>query len=234
MKKIENMDELLPMAAKICIEENNGEVSTTRVQRRLGLGYPRAARIVDQMEEMGLITEIGISPRKVLLTLKELQEAFPENEDLKKIHPAQFMQMMGADKNKKEEVEKLQLEKIKFFDKDDKELANPEKIINELYSAIAGDKSIIGIDYEDMKKFLLKNNYKVHVQTHPMETSELDKVNIDEKSFAIFILCVAQGMDFPQLLEVSKSIEKIHGKGEGIFMIHIAEEDEEQKMIILY
>lgn len=234
MKKIENMDELLPMTVKVCIEENNGEVSIARVRRRLGLSYPRAVRIVDQMETMEMITEIGISPRKVLLSLKELQEAFPENEDLKKIHSAQLMQMMGTDKNKKEEVEKLQLEQIKFFDKNDVELKDPQKILDALCSAIAGDKSITRIDFEGMKKFLLKNNYKVHVQTYPMDINELRNVKIDEKNFAIFILCVVQGMGFPQLLEISKSIENIHGKGEGIFMIQTIEENEEQKLIILY
>lgn len=234
MKKIENIDELLPMAVKICIEENNGEVSINKIQRRLGIGYPRAARIVDQMEEMKLTTRIEINQRKVFLTLKELQEAFPENEDLKKIHPVKFMQTTETDKNKKEKVEKLKLKQIKFYDVNDSELKDSKIILELLNTSIAGDKSVIGIDYEDMKKFLLKNNYKVHVQTHSMNMKELSNVKIDNKKSAILILRVAQEMDFSQLFETIKSIKNNHGAGEMFFAIQTTEENEEQKLIILY
>ncbi|MBP3664588.1 MAG: DNA translocase FtsK, partial [Tyzzerella sp.] len=47
------VDDLLPQALKICID--NGVASTTMVQRKLSIGYPRAARIIDQMEERGYI-----------------------------------------------------------------------------------------------------------------------------------------------------------------------------------
>lgn len=46
-----------------------GEISTSGLQRRLRLGYARAGRLIDQMEQLGIISEpSGSAPRKVLIT----------------------------------------------------------------------------------------------------------------------------------------------------------------------
>ncbi len=64
-------DELLPQAIRIAIEA--GQISTSMVQRRLGVGYARAGRIVDQMEARGIISGAnGSKPREVLLTAAEM------------------------------------------------------------------------------------------------------------------------------------------------------------------
>ncbi len=69
----QDSDELLPDAIKLVVEE--GQASISLIQRRLRVGYARAARIVDEMEERGVIGGYeGSKPRKVLMTKEELQE----------------------------------------------------------------------------------------------------------------------------------------------------------------
>ncbi len=66
-------DELLPDAIRLVVEE--GQASISLLQRRLKVGYARAARIVDEMEERGVIGGYeGSKPRKVLMTIEELEE----------------------------------------------------------------------------------------------------------------------------------------------------------------
>ncbi len=69
------VDPLLPQALKICID--NGVASTTMVQRKLSIGYPRAARIVDQMEERGYIASAeGSKQRAVYISIEEFYTIF--------------------------------------------------------------------------------------------------------------------------------------------------------------
>lgn len=71
----DGVDPLLPQALKICID--NGVASTTMVQRKLSIGYPRAARIVDQMEERGYISSAeGSKQRSVYITIEEFYSIF--------------------------------------------------------------------------------------------------------------------------------------------------------------
>ena len=59
-------DEMLPQAVEAILETKSCSVSM--LQRRVKLGYSRAARIVDQMEEMGIVGPYeGAKPRKVLV-----------------------------------------------------------------------------------------------------------------------------------------------------------------------
>ena len=59
-------DELLEQAVDIIIEQNAASVSI--LQRRLGIGYPRAARLIDVMEQKHIIGPFeGSKPRKVLI-----------------------------------------------------------------------------------------------------------------------------------------------------------------------
>ncbi len=54
---------------------NEGKVSTSMFQRRLKLGYGRAAKIIDQMEEMGIVGPAdGNKPRKLLITKQDYME----------------------------------------------------------------------------------------------------------------------------------------------------------------
>ena len=66
-------DELLPQAVDVIFETKQASVSM--LQRRLKLGYARAARIVDQMEEIGVVGPFeGSKPRQVLITKQQWQE----------------------------------------------------------------------------------------------------------------------------------------------------------------
>lgn len=69
------VDPLLPQALKICID--NGVASTTMVQRKLSIGYPRAARIIDQMEERHYISSAeGSKQRAVYISIEEFYAIF--------------------------------------------------------------------------------------------------------------------------------------------------------------
>jgi len=51
--------------------------SVSFLQRRLKLGYTRAARLMDMLEEQGVVGAYeGSKPRQVLLTLEEFNERF--------------------------------------------------------------------------------------------------------------------------------------------------------------
>ena len=66
-------DELLPAAVDVVLE--TGQASVSMLQRRLKLGYSRAARLVDQMEERGIVGPFeGSKPRQLLITRAQWQE----------------------------------------------------------------------------------------------------------------------------------------------------------------
>ena len=66
-------DELLPNAIEVVVE--TGMASVSMLQRRLKLGYSRAARLVDQMEEKGVVGPFeGSKPRQVLISKAQWQE----------------------------------------------------------------------------------------------------------------------------------------------------------------
>jgi S-DNA-T family DNA segregation ATPase FtsK/SpoIIIE len=63
-------DEMLPAAVDIIME--TGQASVSMLQRRLKLGYARAARIVDEMEEKGIVGPFqGSKPRAILITKEQ-------------------------------------------------------------------------------------------------------------------------------------------------------------------
>jgi len=66
-------DPLFRQAAEVCIQNQLG--STSLLQRRMSIGYGRAARIIDQLELAGVLGPAnGSKPRDVLLGLEELGE----------------------------------------------------------------------------------------------------------------------------------------------------------------
>ena len=79
IKEIENqtvseeVDEHLEQAIETVV--NEGQASISYIQRKFKVGYARAARIIDQLEERGIVGgHEGSKPRKVLITKEELDQ----------------------------------------------------------------------------------------------------------------------------------------------------------------
>lgn len=66
-------EDYIVRAAEVAV--NNGQISTTMLQRKLKLGYARASRIMDELEERGIVSEAeGSKPRKVLMSKMQFDE----------------------------------------------------------------------------------------------------------------------------------------------------------------
>lgn len=70
-------DELLPEAIEIVIDA--GQASISMLQRRLRIGYARAARLIDEMEARGIVSGFeGSKPRNVLITREEFERLYKD------------------------------------------------------------------------------------------------------------------------------------------------------------
>jgi S-DNA-T family DNA segregation ATPase FtsK/SpoIIIE len=75
---LEDLDKLFHEAAQLCIQHQGG--STSLLQRRLRIGYGRAARIIDQLHHAGVLgPPDGSKPREVLIDLIQLDQMYPED-----------------------------------------------------------------------------------------------------------------------------------------------------------
>ena len=69
----EGEDDLLTDAIEVVVEA--GQASTSLLQRRLRLGYARAGRLIDEMEQLGIVgPHEGSKPRQVLMTYTQWLE----------------------------------------------------------------------------------------------------------------------------------------------------------------
>ncbi len=76
---VEGGDSKFSEAVKMAIEE--GKISTSLMQRRLGVGYGRAAKMIDTMEELGYVSKPdGNKPRRVLITMEEYARRIMDGE----------------------------------------------------------------------------------------------------------------------------------------------------------
>ena len=77
---VDEWDEALPDAIRLAVEA--GSISTSMLQRKMRFGYSRAGRIIDQMEQKGIIgPSEGSKPRKVLITMQQWNEMQVNTED---------------------------------------------------------------------------------------------------------------------------------------------------------
>ncbi len=76
----DDTDELLSSAIDLVV--NDGQASISMIQRRLKVGYARAARMIDQMELRGIVGEFqGSKPRQVLISKEEYNEMLMHSSD---------------------------------------------------------------------------------------------------------------------------------------------------------
>ena len=68
-------DQFFEQAVRLVV--NNGQASTSMLQRRFRIGYTRAARIVEMMEEKGIVGPLnGAKPREILVSKDEVERLF--------------------------------------------------------------------------------------------------------------------------------------------------------------
>ena len=76
-------DELLPDAIELVVQAQQASVSM--LQRRFRIGYNRAARIIDMMEDRQIVgPSDGSRPRQVLITEADLINMKESTEDIEK------------------------------------------------------------------------------------------------------------------------------------------------------
>ncbi len=74
-------DDLLPEAVEVFLA--TGQASISMLQRRLRIGYNRAARLIDIMEQRGIVSGFeGSKPRKLLMTRAQFAEVFGREPNL--------------------------------------------------------------------------------------------------------------------------------------------------------
>lgn len=75
-----NDDPMLRPALELAV--NSGKISTSLIQRRLQLGYGRAAKLIDKMEQLGYVSAPdGQKPRSVLITKEQFMEMVLKNDE---------------------------------------------------------------------------------------------------------------------------------------------------------
>lgn len=107
----EDADDMLEEAIQTAIEA--GKVSTSYLQRRLRIGYSRAASIVDMMEEMGVIgPQNGSKPREILVTewppqgaSESAEEETAEHSDDEELYDEELEDLEELDEELDEELE---------------------------------------------------------------------------------------------------------------------------------
>ena len=74
-------DPMLKNAVELAVE--SGKISTSLIQRRLSLGYGRAAKLIDRMEQLGYVSAPeGQKPRQVLITKEQYMELVLKQEEI--------------------------------------------------------------------------------------------------------------------------------------------------------
>ena len=72
-------------ALRYWLERNGGKASISSIQRGINVGFNRAGRIMENLQKMGYVEELSASESnravKVLVTLEELDDLFPDEDE---------------------------------------------------------------------------------------------------------------------------------------------------------
>ena len=91
LKEMVDLDPLVPDALKIAITKDKMIISATLIRRNFQISYPRAARMMDQMEYLGYVSEpYAVGKSKVLISLDDYNKIFENNGQWKKIVEVAF------------------------------------------------------------------------------------------------------------------------------------------------
>lgn len=75
--EVENEDEDELLSEVITFVVDHGQASTSLLQRRFRIGYNRAARLIDSLEQKGIVSAAnGSKPREILVTPTQIDDAF--------------------------------------------------------------------------------------------------------------------------------------------------------------
>ena len=165
-KELFDKDPFLPEVLMMAVYYQ--ELSTTAVQRRWEIGYPRAARMVDILEELGF-TSVENGVRKVNISQEEFEKEYGwKYEDLEAIFDEEKSAKVIKMKN---DVKDLKLEKVQFFNENGEKLSkNDEKIIKNEFLSNFDSKNVITIDAKDARNFLESKDYKLRCRKKKIST----------------------------------------------------------------
>ena len=177
LEKLAERDSLLPDALSFAVEKST--ISTISLMRRYGIGYPRAAKIVDVMEEMGYISP---SNENIIRTV------YIKKEDLDNLSKFSVKTHKREDFYTKDEKRLMQehkndfgLDNIKFLDENGKALnANKSKHLKNILLEQFCGLGIICMEIQDAQVFFKKNNNVMRCKTFEAPTGEELKNFINE------------------------------------------------------
>lgn len=218
-------DPLLPevLGYAVLVEQ----ISTTAIQRRFGLGYPRAARLMDILMEEGFVEKEVNGPRKVLLSQEDYRNLFEcETVELKmEEHRSDTPQP----KKGSVKLEELKLDKIKFFDEFDAPAdEQTAKELNKIIYDILCNDAIINLSSDFLRDFLEKKKFKInYVKCDFDNVSEI--LRIEDKIFApiIYIIDIANS----NVIDILKKCNLLVKEGSIVMQKTGAENS---KLIVLY
>jgi len=122
-------DELMSEAKELII--NSGKASASYLQRRLSIGYARAARLLDLLEEAGVIgAGSGSKPREVLISREQYDSMIsqgvsgaPLHKQAESVAPEQYL---PEDEEEKEEENEPEADEVDEVEEDDEKEADDE------------------------------------------------------------------------------------------------------------
>ncbi len=112
------LDPMYNQAAEVVIQA--GQASTTMLQKKLKLGYARASRVMDQLEETGIVgASEGAKPRQVLISAQEWYERQALAQGGKSDHNVQMSFNDIDNSEEEEELDDIEAVETGDFDEDD-------------------------------------------------------------------------------------------------------------------